>query len=211
MEFELMPPNPERRALIADVAIEILAEVGAGGLTHRVVDTRANLPSGTTSNFFRTRLALLQGAAQRLAELHWQYVTEQRALIGRPNDRAAVAALLGRLLQSSDEQARVRNLARFELFLEGNRRPELRPILEDIYAAAMQQAAVVLSSAGVPTPPARVRLLARLLGGLLFDQLTLPDAAMAADEVTDTVNQLLDLVLDAGPIGAAPTTITGAS
>jgi hypothetical protein len=40
------------------------------------VDTRAGLPPGTTSNFCRTRLALLQATAQRVAELHWRYVAE---------------------------------------------------------------------------------------------------------------------------------------
>jgi hypothetical protein len=52
-----MPPNPERRAQLLDAAIDILADTGVGGLTHRLVDERAGLPSGTTSNYFRTWLA----------------------------------------------------------------------------------------------------------------------------------------------------------
>jgi DNA-binding transcriptional regulator YbjK len=189
-----MPANPERRALIADTAIEILAETGAGGLTHRVVDTQAGLPPGTTSNFFRTRLTLLQAAAQRVADLHWRHVAEVRAQIGEPAGRAGLTTLLGRLMDGSDKVARVRNLARYELFLEGIRHPELKPILADIYAAAMESAAVVLSSAGVPVRPDRVRLFARLLNGLGFDQLTLPDAALTQVETGALMDRLLDTV-----------------
>jgi len=55
-----MPTNPERRTQILDTAIDILCDDGVGGLTHRQVDSRADLPAGTTSNYFRTRQALLE-------------------------------------------------------------------------------------------------------------------------------------------------------
>ena len=45
-----------------------------GVLTHRQVDNRADLPAGTTSNYFRTRQALLEATAARTVELHWQRV-----------------------------------------------------------------------------------------------------------------------------------------
>jgi DNA-binding transcriptional regulator YbjK len=190
-----MPANPERRALITDTAIEILAKVGAGGLTHRVVDTEAGLPPGTTSNFFRTRLALLKATAQRVAELHWLYVAEMRSRLGESPGREGVARLLGNLLSNSDRPTTVRNLARFELFLEGNRHAELQPILMEIHTAAMQGAAVVLSSGGLPTnQPDRVRLMSRLLNGLAFDQLTLPYAALTPEEATALIDRLLDMV-----------------
>ena len=49
-----MPANPERRTQILDAAVDILADIGVGGVTHRQVDARAGLPPGTTSNYFRT-------------------------------------------------------------------------------------------------------------------------------------------------------------
>jgi DNA-binding transcriptional regulator YbjK len=180
--------------LIADTAIEILAEVGAGGLTHRVVDVQARLPPGTTSNFYRTRLALLRAAAERVAEVHWQYVAELKARITEPLSRAGLAKLLSTLVDSADPTARARNLARFELFLEGNRQPELRPILEEVYAAAMEAAAAVLGSAGVQTAPEKVRSLARLLNGLAFDRLASPGPALTPAESTMLVDRLLELV-----------------
>src|SRR3954469_20873835 len=72
VQREPMPPNPVRRTLIVDTAIEILADTGCGGVNHRQIDERAQLPPGTTSNYFRTRLSLLEATARRMAELHWQ-------------------------------------------------------------------------------------------------------------------------------------------
>lgn len=189
-----MPANPERRALIMDTAIEILAEVGAGGLTHRTVDTQAMLPAGTTSNFFRTRLALLRPTAERVAELHWQWVDELRAELRQPLDRTSLAVLLGRMLATPDKATKTRDMARYELFLAGRRQPELAPAMADIYEAAMQGAAAVISSAGMVAEPERVRLMARLLNGLMVDQLTLPDKALDVTEATWLVDRLLNLV-----------------
>ena len=67
-----MPPNPERRKRILDTAVDILADTGIGGVTHRQVDDRAGLPAGTTSNYFRTRLALLEATTAHVADMHWQ-------------------------------------------------------------------------------------------------------------------------------------------
>ncbi|BCI92859.1 hypothetical protein NIIDMKKI_80650 [Mycobacterium kansasii] len=123
-----MPANPERRGQILDTAIGILADVGVGGLTHRHVDERASLPAGTTSNYFRTRQALLEATAARTVDLHWRRVEALRAAIG-PLTPDGVKALLTRMLAEPDDQARRYTLARFELFMEGTRRPELQPFL----------------------------------------------------------------------------------
>ena len=121
-----MPPNPERRNQILDAAIDILCDDGVGGLTHRQVDSRAAVPAGTTSNYFRTRQALLEATAQRTVDLHWQRVEMLQSAIG-PLSRDALKALMIRMLEP-DEQFRRWTLARFELFMESTRREELRPL-----------------------------------------------------------------------------------
>ena len=82
-----MPPNPERRNQILDAAIDILCDDGVGGLTHRQVDSRAGVPAGTTSNYFRTRQALLEATAQRTVDLHWQRRQCQRPRARQPDQR----------------------------------------------------------------------------------------------------------------------------
>ena len=56
-----------RKDLITDAAIALVAEQGMRGLTHRAVDRRAGLPEGSTSAYFRTRKALVEGFVERLA------------------------------------------------------------------------------------------------------------------------------------------------
>jgi AcrR family transcriptional regulator len=58
-----------RTRQVGDAAIAVLADQGARGLTHRAVDQAAGLPPGTTSNYARTREALLTLALSRIAEL----------------------------------------------------------------------------------------------------------------------------------------------
>src|SRR5204862_7577576 len=125
-----MPTNPERRTQILDAAIDILCDDGVGGLTHRQVDSRAGVPAGTTSNYFRTRQALLEATAARTVDLHWQRVEALQSAIS-PMTRDALKAFLVRML-TPDEQFRRWALARFELVLEGARREGLRPLLQEL-------------------------------------------------------------------------------
>ncbi|MFD6108913.1 TetR/AcrR family transcriptional regulator [Streptomyces yangpuensis] len=62
-------PPADRRTLIADTAIGLVAAAGLRGLTHRAVDAAAGLPAGSTSYYLRTRTALIGACYQRLAEL----------------------------------------------------------------------------------------------------------------------------------------------
>jgi DNA-binding transcriptional regulator YbjK len=170
-----MPPNPERRAQILDAAIGILADVGVGGLTHRQVDDRAGLPAGTTSNYFRTRQALLEATAARTVELHWQRVEALQAAIGSLS-RDGVKALITKMISDPDERARRYTLARFELFMEGTRRPELRPFLTELQAAAVKSATLIFEAAGFTPTAQQMDELSRLLNGYVFSKLTMPGA-----------------------------------
>jgi len=190
-----MPPNPARRTQILEPAIDILSDIGIAGLTHRQVDDRAGLPPGTTSNYFRTRLALLEATTKYVADLHWQYVAALQSLIGQPLSREAVATLVSQMISDPDEQARRRQLARYELFIEGTRRPELRPFLNEISSAAMKSASVILQSAGFDPSVEQVGQLSRLINGLAFSNLTLSADSPGAQHPADLVDRILKAVL----------------
>lgn len=192
-----MPTNPQRRAQILDAAIDLLVDVGIGGLTHRQVDDRTALPAGTTSNYFRTRLALLEATADRTAELHWQHVKVLQTLIGRPMTRDGLKMLLAQMISDPDQQYRRRTLARFELFMEGTRRAELRPFLHELQASAMKSASLILEAAGFTPSPEQVGELSRLLNGLVFSNLTISRDAPGAENPVDTIDRLLVAVLEA--------------
>lgn len=59
----------DRRTLIADSAIEVVARDGVRALTHRAVDSEAGLPSGSTSYYCRTRAQLITLTVDRLISL----------------------------------------------------------------------------------------------------------------------------------------------
>ena len=190
-----MPPNPERRTQILHAAVDILADIGVGGVTHRQVDARAGLPPGTTSNYFRTRVALLEAVTSHVADLHWQRVAILQSVVGQPQSRDGVKALMTRMITDPDEQSRRRNAARFELFLEGTRRPELRPALSEIQAAAMKSASLILEAAGFNPSTEQMGELSRLLNGLAFSNLTISPEQPGAENPAGLIDRILRTVL----------------
>ena len=60
--------NEGRRTELQDAAIRVIAAKGGRGLTHRAVDAEAKVPTGTTSNYFRSRQALIDAIVGRIGE-----------------------------------------------------------------------------------------------------------------------------------------------
>lgn len=192
-----MPANRERRAQILDSAIDILTDVGVGGVTHRQVDDRAGLPAGTTSNYFRTRRALLEATAARTVDLHWEHVGALQTLIGQQAlSREGLAVLLAQMSSLRDEQLRRNTVARFELFMEGTRRPELRPFLTALQAAAFKSASLILEAAGFAPSPEQVGELSRLLNGLAFSNVTISPDLPGGEDPVGAIHRLLRAVLE---------------
>ena len=101
-----------------------MADHGANGVTHRKVDRQAGVPDGTTSFYFRTRLALLRGVAERVAELD---LADLRSAT-QPNGEGGTSAsseLAKVVVRSGTEPWRSRTKARYELMLQSGRDPEL--------------------------------------------------------------------------------------
>ena len=188
-----MPANPERRNQILDAAIDILCDDGVAGLTHRHLDNRAGVPAGTTSNYFRTRQALLEATATRTVDLHWQRVEALQSAVG-PMSRDALKALLIRMLDP-EEQVRRWTLARFELFMESTRRQELAPMMRELQAAAVKSATLIFEAAGFTPEPGRMDELSRLLNVFVFSNINLAPEKGTQD-AAGLVDRLLSAFLD---------------
>lgn len=106
-----------RRERIADAAIEVLAEQGARGLTHRAVDRVLGLANGSTSFYFRTHSALLLAAAERLLTLDLIDIN------GVSKDLTGTASLVALWVSPP---RRTRSLARLELLIGAARNPDLQ-------------------------------------------------------------------------------------
>ncbi|WP_329312786.1 TetR family transcriptional regulator [Streptomyces sp. NBC_01278] len=194
--------TPDRRTLIADTAIDLVAAAGLRGLTHRAVDRAAHLPAGSTSYYFRTRTALIGACYQRLAELDLGDIEDGGAgSPGGPADREAAAQALAEVLYRWLTTGKARQLARFELSLEAARNPELESDLHRAGQAARARAAAVLAALGAQRPQESAELLAAWTDGLLYDRLAgaLARSRPAPDrtELASAVRRMLDAVLSA--------------
>ncbi|MGI8430392.1 MAG: TetR/AcrR family transcriptional regulator [Solirubrobacteraceae bacterium] len=118
----------DRRTALLDVTLCLVAAGGLRAVTHRAVERDAGLPHGSTTYYFKTREQLVDAAVDRLAQLDHEHVDEMAyavtmALAPRAErldpDLEAVGAALAAWL----EEERTIQLARFELLLEGARRP----------------------------------------------------------------------------------------
>jgi hypothetical protein len=136
-----------RAGQVADAAIAVLADHGARGLTHRAVDQAAGLPSGTTSNYARTREALLTLTLTRIAELDLAEGAAGVAGSGLADD---VARMVHQWI--IEPGRRQRFLARLELAFEATRRPELRAAYDEMGRAFRTEAARLLAAAGSAHP-----------------------------------------------------------
>lgn len=132
----------DRRQVLLDAAISVLGNRGLRQLTHRTVDAEAGLPTGATSNVFRTREALVEGVLERLQELEkaaWQQI----AGAPKPTSPEEFAALLGRMTRNlATGEGRVLTLARHAIFLEA----ALSPVLQQRITADQRR----LEEWGVP-------------------------------------------------------------
>ena len=195
-----MPTDPrDRRALLADAAIDLLAEEGMRALTHRAVDARAGLPLGTTSAYFRTRQALLTAVVKRLSDLDREDLrrrgldlpsrpveaepgsgsesgreSESESGPGRQpitDDLDAVAEATAAFIDLSLSHTRNRALARYHCRLESITQPDLRALLAPHEEAAFRQTRELLARHRAPDLDARARAFVAAVDGLIFERL----------------------------------------
>lgn len=111
-----------QRERALDAAIELLGTQGLKALTHRRVDQQADLPPGSTSNYFRTRDALLIGVAEAIPE---RELRGARGSVAISSVDDLVALLAGMIDQTTHEN-RTMTAARLVLFVEASHHQGLR-------------------------------------------------------------------------------------
>ncbi|MBH5338738.1 TetR family transcriptional regulator C-terminal domain-containing protein [Streptomyces pactum] len=162
----------DRRTLLADAAVTVLAEAGIRGLTHRAVDRAANLPPGTTSAYFRTRQALLTALVRHLVALDQAELAEAAARAPAPRDAGELAAeIAGLAARRLTGDGRRRSLARYACAIESVHHPELREILVPRENRARRTVCDFLAAHGAVDPEERTVTLLTCVDGLVFDRL----------------------------------------
>ena len=165
----------DRRILIAEAALELLAREGARGLTHRAVDRELELPDGSTSYYYSTRAALLLAAAERLTALDMADVD------ATPENLDGVAGLVERWLSPAH---RTRSVARVELLLTAARDPAFR-FMQKARSKFIERAGHGSTSVAARTVGLTVTALADglLLHGLVTGRLSRRELRTALEQI----------------------------
>jgi len=161
--------SPRTRAL--DAAIDLLAADGLRALTHARVDERAGIPKGSTSNYFRTRAALLAGVATALAE-------HDRTRVGgafAPSSAAELVDVLLGLFEYLTVVARTQTTARLVLFMEASHDAALREVLNRGREAMEATVVTALARLGAKDPVAGAAAIAACSEGLILHRIARHD------------------------------------
>ncbi|MEU4640335.1 TetR family transcriptional regulator [Micromonospora sp. NPDC023814] len=178
-----MARNVERRAALADAGLRVLAATGARGLTHRAVDAEAGVPTGTASNYFRSRDALLGALGERIME---RFAPDEGVLAELGAREPSLELFVDYLRYIVERTTRQPDLTRalIELRLEAVRRPDLARVLGDTLRRGYRDDVAFHIASGLPGGAFEVALLHYAMDGLLLDLLsTSIDAGFDPDEV----------------------------
>ncbi|KAA1420948.1 TetR family transcriptional regulator [Nocardioides humilatus] len=165
------PSAQARREALLRATVEVTAEQGVAGVTHRAVTERAGLPLATVSYFFSS-IDELAGEALRT------FMTEER------ETQAALAEGLVAAEMTTDEAGRAfalaaaprlpETLALFEALLHAARHAELRAPVADALEAARSVASAGLTALGTPDPEMLAPAMTALAHGLALHRLAEP-------------------------------------
>jgi DNA-binding transcriptional regulator YbjK len=169
------PVRTDRRTLLLDASIRVIATHGLRGLTHRAVQDEAGLPNGSVTYYFQTRDQLILAVVDRMAELDKAYAAEitheiMRAAAVRPVvlDYAHMAAYMAHWWTAGRDV----QLARLELELAGAREPLVREAMIRCQAEFRAFAEIVALAMGSADAELDGHVLLSMLQGLLFDYVT---------------------------------------
>ncbi|MGV9835117.1 TetR/AcrR family transcriptional regulator [Nocardia niigatensis] len=170
--------TPDRRTLIVDRAIDLIAAQGLRALTHRALDTALELPAGSTSYYFRTKRALIEAIVDRIAtRSRTDFAAGQAGLVpsaevsatraGRDPDRLAtgIAGWLDHLLA----QRRNHLIARHALIVDVLGDAELHAKLAGCLFSH-QHATALFETLGAADPATAAADFIAVLEGLVFDR-----------------------------------------
>lgn len=167
-----------------DAAVNLIGVEGIRALTHGRVDAAASLPPGSTSNYFRTRAALVSGVIEWIA-------TQERGDGGLPEilTRDDFVEVLSRMIAIQSGPLAARTRARYALFLEADDEAAL-PLREQRKGMEAWVRGILLKIGG-EAAAARTTFVMAAADGLLFHRVTVDPEAPIEPVVTSAVDAAL--------------------
>jgi AcrR family transcriptional regulator len=169
------PRYGEGRQALLRAAIRVVATTGLRNLTYRAVAKEAGVTHGLVAHHFGSRDALLEEA--------------MRYSLQTSVDVSSLESGTGRIDRFADDLASFvaaepdLQAFQFELILESRRRPELRPLVEELYDTYRAATRRELARSGI-RDQAVADVAYAALDGLVFQQIALGDEAATKAGVT---------------------------
>lgn len=186
----------DRRPLITDHAIAVLAKGGARALSHQAVDRAAGLATGSTSYYFRTRRDLVVATIGRIRE-HSRAAFEKSPVPVTVTPRTAATLMTGQLLLLAGLR-RNDALAVFSLLPEVEGDSESRAQLASCLFSRELATNLLVALGGSDADGASLDLIDFLTGilfGLLFGQRRTEGAT--GTPIADALQRFLVINVDA--------------
>lgn len=174
----------EKRARVAEGAIDVLASHGVAGLTHRLVAKRAGVSLAATTYHFDSKFDLI-GAATTLAMANYSESIRRAAerfkrAKGRPRTFRHFAVSLIRGATKRDRNA---TIAWAEIILDGRRHPEALVLSRQLFKQLPDLWSGVAESAGLTLSEEDVRSVIDVVVGFLMMTVTLGLSQRQVDAV----------------------------
>lgn len=161
----------DNRTRALEAAVELVGTGGLRALTHARVDQRATLPKGSTSNYFRSRHALLAGVVDAIVQRELPSV----GVAFSPGSSDELISGLCAVFEYLTTVNRTVTTARLVLFMEASHDPALREALSRGRAAMEALAVVALARLGARDPHRAATAIAACFEGLLLHRIARHD------------------------------------
>lgn len=161
-----------------------------GGLTYRSVDAAANVPSGTTSNHFRTRDALLLGVVTEIEKLRralWRTLVVE----ANPTSVAELVDVITAYVNGAVGGLSTRVRAYMALLMEGWSHPDLREPLRRGRDAQIPRTLQIMRKVNPEVPESHAVILQDYLTGIMYQQLANPATDFDPRPNIHTITSLL--------------------
>lgn len=161
----------DRQERIVAAALEVIADVGPDGLTHRLVASRAGVSLSSTTYWFGSKEELIEAVFVHIVDEATADAARRRSAVPGWRPSTAAAALAAQISEDFTTH-RSRAILGNALWVEAQRRPSLRPHAKRWADAYVDLYVELLRHLGVERDLAeRAQLLLAAYDGLLAQQL----------------------------------------
>ena len=177
-----------RRSALLEAAVEVIAEHGVAGATHRSIAARAGMPTSTTSYFFASLEDLLAAALQVVGERIVARVDGVTASVAgaQLTPQEAIDRFVDAVLAEPERDT----VAQFEIYLECRRRPQLQDTAHRIMGSIERGAETSLRALGIADAGQRAPMVVALLDGLALHRHARPRGAADRQLLADALQSL---------------------